>query len=76
MTLGESTPAVCETIKEREMNRDEIVQGLIRIGETGRRTREGQTQTTIADELYPTVANIFDELDRRFGGSEPAAPQD
>jgi AcrR family transcriptional regulator len=34
------------------------------IGEAGRRTREGQSQAQIADELYPRVENVLDELDR------------
>jgi AcrR family transcriptional regulator len=34
------------------------------ISEAGRRTREGQSQKMIADELYPVVENILDELDR------------
>jgi AcrR family transcriptional regulator len=36
------------------------------IGESGRRTREGQSQATIADELYPVIENVLDELDRWF----------
>ncbi|HWO63517.1 MAG TPA: helix-turn-helix domain-containing protein [Umezawaea sp.] len=34
------------------------------IGEAGRRTREGQSQERIADELRAIVANVLDELDR------------
>jgi AcrR family transcriptional regulator len=34
------------------------------IGEAGRRTREGQSQARIADELYPMLERIVDELDR------------
>jgi AcrR family transcriptional regulator len=34
------------------------------ISEAGRRTREGQSQATIADELYPMLERIVDELDR------------
>ena len=34
------------------------------ISEAGRRTREGQSQARIADELYPMVERIVDELDR------------
>ena len=33
------------------------------IDEAGRRTREGQTQAQIADELYPIVKSVLDELD-------------
>jgi AcrR family transcriptional regulator len=41
------------------------------IGEAGRRTREGQSQAQITDELYPMVENILDELDRWLGRSAP-----
>jgi AcrR family transcriptional regulator len=34
------------------------------ISEAGRRTREGQSQTKIAKQLYPVVENVIDELDR------------
>jgi AcrR family transcriptional regulator len=34
------------------------------ISETGHRTVEGQSATQIADELYPIVESILDELDR------------
>jgi AcrR family transcriptional regulator len=34
------------------------------ISEAGRRTVEGQSQATIADELYPVVESLLDELDR------------
>ena len=45
------------------------------ISESGQRTREGQGQATIADELYPIVENILDELDRWFSVSRPPAPR-
>ncbi len=34
------------------------------ISEAGQRTREGQTQAKIADELHPIIGNVLDELDR------------
>jgi AcrR family transcriptional regulator len=43
------------------------------ISEAGRRTREGQGQAEIADELYLMVENLLDELDRWFSISGPAA---
>jgi AcrR family transcriptional regulator len=43
------------------------------IGEAGQRTREGQGQAKIADELYPIVENVLDELDRWFSVSPPPA---
>jgi len=42
------------------------------ISEAGRRTREGQSQEEIADEVYPMVEIVLDELDRWF--SLPAPP--
>ena len=36
------------------------------ISESGRRARQGQGQAQIADELYPVVENLLDELDRWF----------
>ena len=34
------------------------------ISEAGQRTREGQSQAEIADELHPVVEHVLDELDR------------
>ena len=45
------------------------------IAEAGQRTREGQSQAEIADELYPVVENILDELDRWLSASRPPAPR-
>ena len=39
------------------------------IDEAGRRTREGQSQATIADELYPMIENVLEELDRWLSAS-------
>jgi AcrR family transcriptional regulator len=39
------------------------------ISEAGQRTREGQGQAQIADELYPVVESLLDELDRWFSVS-------
>jgi AcrR family transcriptional regulator len=44
------------------------------ISDAGRRTLEGQSQAEIADELYPMVENILDELDRWLSVSGPPAP--
>ena len=33
---------------------------------TGQRTREGQSQREIANQLYPIIENLLDELDRWF----------
>ena len=43
------------------------------ISESGQRTREGQSQAEIADELYPIVENLLDELDRWLSVSGPPA---
>ncbi len=40
------------------------------IGEAGRRTRDGQSQTRIARELSRSIANVLDELDRWFSLSK------
>jgi AcrR family transcriptional regulator len=44
------------------------------ISESGRRARQGQGQAQIADELYPVVESLLDELDRWFSLSAPSAP--
>jgi AcrR family transcriptional regulator len=43
------------------------------ISEAGRRTLAGQGQAQIADELYPVVEHILDELDRWFSVAGPSA---
>jgi hypothetical protein len=42
-------------------------------GLSGRRARQGQDQAQIADELYPVVENLLDELDRWFSVSASSA---
>jgi hypothetical protein len=44
------------------------------ISESGRRTREGQSQAEIADQLHGIVGNVLDELDRWFIVSAIASP--
>jgi AcrR family transcriptional regulator len=41
------------------------------ISDAGQRTRDGQSQAEIADELRPVVENILDELDRWLSVSPP-----
>jgi len=41
--------------------------------DAGRRTRDGQSQAEIADELRPAVENILDELDRWLSVPAPSA---
>jgi AcrR family transcriptional regulator len=43
------------------------------ITDAGQRTRDGQSQAEIADELRPVVENILDELDRWLSVSAPPA---
>jgi AcrR family transcriptional regulator len=43
------------------------------ISEAGQRTREGQSQAKIADELFRVVENLLDELDRWLSVSAPSA---
>jgi AcrR family transcriptional regulator len=43
------------------------------ISESGRRARGGQSQSKIADELYPITESMLDELDRWFKASETAS---
>ena len=45
------------------------------ISDAGRRTHEGESQATIADELYPVIATILDELDRWFSDPLTSAPR-
>jgi AcrR family transcriptional regulator len=41
------------------------------ISEAGRRTVAGQSQAQIADELYPMIENVLDELDRWLSVTGP-----
>lgn len=43
----------------------------IMIEEAGTRTRDGQSQAQIADDLRPLISSLLDELDRWFGGAHP-----
>jgi hypothetical protein len=45
------------------------------ISDAGRRTREGQSQAEIADELRPMVESILGELDRWLSVPAPPAAQ-
>jgi AcrR family transcriptional regulator len=65
--------AIATAISESTAIRPEIakLQGLalagvfqIIISEAGQRTREGQSQNQIADELRPAIGAVLDELDR------------
>ncbi len=41
------------------------------ISDTGRRTVDGEPQEQIADELYPVIGNVVDELDHWFSAPRP-----
>jgi AcrR family transcriptional regulator len=70
--------ALAEVISDTTAVRPEVarLQGMalagvfqIIISEAGQRTLRGHGQAQIADELYPIVENILDELDRWFSVS-------
>jgi AcrR family transcriptional regulator len=72
---GRQAEALAEAIRETSSVSAEIAQlhGIalagvfqIIITDTGRRTVEGQSQAQIADELYPIIGGVVDELDRWF----------
>jgi len=65
--IGDTTPVPPEIARMQGIALAGVYQ--IIISEAGRRTREGQSQARIADELYPVVENILDELDRWFAAS-------
>jgi AcrR family transcriptional regulator len=46
------------------------------ISEAGNRTRKGQSQAKIADELYPIIGEMVDELDRWFQASSSRSKAD
>jgi AcrR family transcriptional regulator len=67
--IGDTTPVPPEIARLQGIALAGVYQ--IIISEAGRRTRDGQSQAQIADELYPIVENILDELDRWFGAPRP-----
>jgi AcrR family transcriptional regulator len=67
--IGETTAVTPEVAKLHGIALAGVFQ--IIISEAGQRTREGQDQERIADELHPIVENVLDELDRWFSASEP-----
>jgi AcrR family transcriptional regulator len=60
--IGDTTPVPAEVARLQGIALAGVYQ--IIIAEAGQRTREGQSQAEIADELYPIVENLLDELDR------------
>jgi AcrR family transcriptional regulator len=65
--IGNTTPVPPEVARLQGIALAGVYQ--IIIAEAGQRTREGQSQAEIADELYPIVENLLDELDRWLGVS-------
>jgi AcrR family transcriptional regulator len=60
--ISDTTPVPPETARLQGIALLAVFQ--IIISEAGRRTVDGQSQATIADELYPVVESLLDELDR------------
>jgi AcrR family transcriptional regulator len=60
--ISETSTVTPELAKLQGVALAGVVQILI--SEAGRRTREGQTQKQIADELRPAIEAILDDLDR------------
>jgi AcrR family transcriptional regulator len=60
--ISDTTAVSPEVARLQGIALDSVFQ--IIISETGHRTVEGQSATQIADELYPIVESILDELDR------------
>ena len=69
--IGDSTAVPPEIARLQGTALASVFQVII--SESGRRTREGQSQAEIADELYPIVENLLDELDRWLSVSAPLA---
>ena len=69
--ISDSTAVLPEIARLQGTALASVFQVIIR--ESGRRTREGQSQAEIADGLYPIVENLLDELDRWLSVSAPLA---
>jgi AcrR family transcriptional regulator len=67
--IGDTTAVAPEVARLQGIALAAVFQ--IIISDAGRRTQKGQSQTRIAKELRPMVANILDELDRWFSLSAP-----
>jgi AcrR family transcriptional regulator len=82
--IDRQAAALAEAIRDTAPLRPEVARlhGIalagvfqIVISEAGRRTREGHSQAQIAEELYPIVEKLLDELDRWFNVSVQPAPR-
>jgi AcrR family transcriptional regulator len=70
--LAETGAVTAEVAKLRGIAIAGVFQ--IIITEAGRRTRAGQTQNQIADELRPAVEAVLDDLDRWLTPATPRVP--
>jgi AcrR family transcriptional regulator len=68
--IGDTTAVAPEIARLQGIAMASVFQ--IIISEAGRRTRQGQSQAEIADELHRIVGNLLGELDRWFSVSAPA----
>jgi AcrR family transcriptional regulator len=66
--IGDTTEVSPEIARLQGMALAGVFQVII--GEAGNRTRKGHSQARIADELYPMIGEMMDELDRWFRVSE------
>lgn len=66
--IGDTTEIAPEVARLQGMALAGVFQVII--NETGTRSRRGQSQAKIADELCPIVEHMVDELDRWFQASE------
>jgi hypothetical protein len=69
--IGDTSPVPSEIATLQGIALAGIFQ--IIISQAGRRTREGESQDSIADEPYPLIERTVDELDRWFSTSWSAA---
>jgi len=69
--IGDTTEVAPEIARLQGMALAGVFQ--IIISEAGSRTRKGQSQAKIADELYPIIGKMVDELDRWFQASETSS---
>jgi AcrR family transcriptional regulator len=70
--IGDTTEIAPEIARLMGMALAGVFQSII--SEAGSRARKGQSQAKIADELYPIIGAMVDELDRWFQVSE-ASPR-
>jgi AcrR family transcriptional regulator len=70
--IGDTTELAPEVARLQGMALAGVFQVII--SEAGTRTRQGQSQDKIADELLPIIGVMVDELDRWFQASESSSP--